>query len=147
MKAPDQFHVGIVTDEFEATKDELAGLFGYEWCADLANTMSVTLPEGARVVDNLCVYSRTAPRIELVRSVPGTAWEADTSGIHHLGYWSDDVAADCALLEARGYRREIAGTGEDGAPYWAYLRPERGPRIELVSRALQPGMEQYWAAP
>ncbi len=29
---------------------------------------------------------------------------------------------------------------------WAYHRSPHGPRIELVSRGLQPGLEQYWSS-
>ena len=66
------------------------------------------------------------------------------SGIHHLGYWSDDVVADAALLVARGYATEATGVRPDGTPVWAYHRSARGPRIELVSRDLAAGLEQYW---
>jgi hypothetical protein len=73
--------------------------------------------------------------------------------IHHLGYWSDDVAADSAVLAVlavlaeRGYALEATGVQPDGVPYWAYHRGASGPRIELVSRTVQAGLEQYWATP
>ena len=82
----------------------------------------------------------SSPRLEIIQAVPGTLWEpAAGSGIHHLGYWSDDVAADSAALEERGYALEAAGQ------VWAYHRNPAGPRIELVNRVVQPGMEAYWA--
>ena len=31
------------------------------------------------------------------------------------------------------------------APYWAYLSASAGPRLEIVSRQLQPMMEHYFA--
>ena len=43
------------------------------------------------------MYSRNAPRVEVIQSVPGTLWvPAVGSGIHHIGYWSDDIARDAA---------------------------------------------------
>jgi hypothetical protein len=66
------------------------------------------------------------------------------SGIHHLGYWSDDVAADSAALEEAGYAHEGSGVGLDGSPAWSYHRSPTGPRIELVSRALEPFMATMW---
>jgi hypothetical protein len=45
---------------------------------------------------------------------------------------------------ARGYAAEATGVRPDGKPVWAYHRSARGPRIELVSRDLAAGLEQYW---
>jgi hypothetical protein len=85
--------------------------------------------------------------VEVIQSVPGTPWvPVPGSGIHHAGYWSDDPTADAALLVSRGYAEEARGVHPDGVPAWTYHRAPSGPRIELVSRALQVGLEQYWAS-
>jgi hypothetical protein len=147
MRAIDQFHAGVVTDDFDATLNELTAVFGYEWSAEVATSIPVLLPEGDAVVELRLVYSRATPRVEIVQSIPGTVWQpAAGSGIHHLGYWSDGVRADCDELQERGYMFEAAGKGQDGTPVWAYLGREGSPRIELVSRALQPGLEMLWAS-
>jgi len=53
------------------------------------------LPDGEATLDLVFTYSKTEPRVEVIQSMPGTLWvPAEDSGIHHLGYWSDDVAAD-----------------------------------------------------
>jgi hypothetical protein len=146
MRAEDQFHIGIVVDDFEATLGALAALFGYEWCDEIGGATPVKLPDGDSVLELWCAYSKTAPRLEIVRSVPGTLWEPVAgSGVHHVGYWSDDVPADSAELARRGFATEAAGTGPDGVPYWAFHRGATGPRIELVSRTVLPAFEQYWA--
>lgn len=146
MNAEDQFHTGIVVDDFEGTLARLTELFGYEWCEEMGAEIPVTLPHGVETLNLRFAYSKTAPRLEIIRPVPGSLWvPAAGSGIHHLGYWSADVAADAAALEARGFAREAAGEGEDGVPYWTYHRTATGPRIELVSRTMQPVMEQYFA--
>ncbi|MFG3293840.1 VOC family protein [Streptomyces sp. NPDC048179] len=146
MKASDQFHVGIVVDDIPAAAAELTALFGYQWCAELGAPAQVSLPGGDTVLDLASTYSMSVPRLELVRSVPGTLWQpAADSGVHHLGYWSDDVAADSAELARRGYATEAVGRRPDGTPYWAFHRGPTGPRVELVTRALQPVLEQYWA--
>ena len=67
------------------------------------------------------------------------------AGLHHIGYWSDDVAADSAKLVQRGYTAEAVSTRSDGTPSWAYHRGATGPRIELVTRMVQPALEQYWS--
>ncbi|MEU6260492.1 VOC family protein [Streptomyces sp. NPDC047043] len=146
MKAADQFHVGIVVDDLAAAAAELSAVFGYEWCAETGAAAKVTLPTGDTVLDLRNVYSTTTPRLELVQSIPGSLWQpAADSGVHHLGYWSDDVAADSADLARHGYEAEAVGTRPDGTPYWAFHCSGTGPRVELVSRQLQPVLEQFWA--
>jgi hypothetical protein len=147
MNPVDQFHVGIVVADFDASLAHLSELFGYSWCPEIALPTEVTLPSGTTVIDLGFVYSAEAPRVEVIRTIPGTLWTpAEGSGIHHLGYWSDDVAADAAALEARGFAAEAAGNRPDGTPVWAYHRSPTGPRIEIVSRDIQPSLEGYWAS-
>ncbi|MEU9286300.1 VOC family protein [Streptomyces sp. NPDC048275] len=145
LKAEDLFHLGIVVEDFEATLAEFSALFGYEWCDEIGGPLPVTLSGGDAVVDIGCVFSRTSPRLEIVRRVPGTLWEPAAGGaVHHVGYWSDDVAADTAELAAQGFVTEATRAGVDGAPF-AFLRSATtGYRVELVSRASQPGLERYW---
>ena len=146
MRAEDQFHVGIVVDDFEGTQEALSALFGYEWCGEIGGPVPVLLPTGRVTLDMGLSYSKTSPRLELVRTIPGSLWvPAAGSGIHHLGYWSDDLTADGAELSRRGFAAEATGLRPDGEPLWAYHRHPDGPRIELVSRTVQPLMEQYWA--
>jgi Glyoxalase/Bleomycin resistance protein/Dioxygenase superfamily len=147
VRSDDQFHVGIVVDDFEASLADLSALFGTTWCPEIALPTEVTLPTGNVVIDLGFVYSVATPRVEVIRTIPGTLWvPVAGSGIHHLGYWSDDVAADAARLEGRGYAAEAAGNRPDGTPVWAYHRHPSGPRIEIVSRSIQPSFEQYWAS-
>ena len=147
MKGADQFHVGIVVDDLDAALAELSELFGYRWCPQIAVETPVRLPAGDIVLDLRFAYSATTPRVEVIHSVPGTPWvEAAGSGIHHVGYWSDDLERDASLLVARGYAEEAAGVRPDGAPIWSSHRSAHGPRIELVSRELEPGLSQYWAS-
>jgi hypothetical protein len=146
MRAEDQFHVGIVVDDFEGTVATLSDLFGYEWCDEMGAATPVRLPTGDDVFHLSFVYSKTSPRLEIIRAVPGTFWQPVVgSTIHHVGYWSDDVAADAADLERRGYVWEASGLRPDGVAYWTFHRNTAGFRTELVSRALQPVLEQYWA--
>jgi hypothetical protein len=142
VRAEDLFHVGIVVDDVEETLAALSALFGYEWGAQMGGPSSVRLASGEEILDLRCTYSITAPRLEIVQSVPGTLWEPVTgSGIHHVGYWSDDVAADAAALVSQGFAAEATGVLPDGAPFWAYHRGPSGPRIELVSRAVAPMLD------
>ncbi|HUJ65726.1 MAG TPA: VOC family protein [Acidimicrobiales bacterium] len=145
MRAADQFHAGIVVDDFEATLEQLSELFGYVWGQEIRTPVPVRLPTGEELLDMGLVYSLTLPRLEIVRSIPGTLWTAPPgSSVHHLGYWSDDIEADSARLAENGYLNEAVGCDGDGNPYWAYHKSSTGPRIELVSRALEPALQGYW---
>ncbi|MBA2947806.1 VOC family protein [Streptomyces himalayensis] len=148
MKAEDQFHLGIVAEDFEATMAVLSSLFRYEWGEEVGGPIPVALPTGEAVLELRCAYSVTTPRLEIIRSIPGTLWEPATgTGIHHIGYWSDDVAADSAELVRHGYVTEATRTGPDGTPFFTFHRSANGFRVELVSRAAQPGLQRCWAVP
>ncbi len=145
MRAEDLFHVGIVVDDLDASLEDYAALFGYEWCDEVHVEQQVLLAEGEETIDFQFRYSRSVPRIEVIQSQPGTLWTpAAGSGIHHLGYWSDDVSRDGWALEQSGCAMEAAGTNESGLQSWAYHRSVQGPRIELVSLGLRPSLEQMW---
>jgi hypothetical protein len=149
-RAADQYHVGIIADDPAATMAQLTQLLGYEWCDPIGGTITVGTPSGDITLEARTWYSRTTPRLEVAQSHPGTVWTPADSGLHHIGFWVDDVAATIAELEQRGYVFEAAGKRPDGVPYWAYLigpagTAAAGPRLEIVSRQLQPMMEHYFA--
>lgn len=148
MRASDLYHVGIVTDDVDGLRDEMSDLLGYEWAQEVTASTPVCMAGVDTVLDLRLVYSRTTPRVELVRSVPDNpVWTpAGGSGVHHLGYWTDDLAADSTDLERRGFVAEALGQEPGGVPMWGYWYREGGPRIELVSRGMQPSMEQSWRA-
>lgn len=148
VNAADQYHVGIVVEDLDSAKAQLSDLFGYLWGPEVASDVTVRLAAETVELNLRLAYSVSEPRVELVQQLPGTLWEpAAGSGVHHLGYWSDDVGADGARLEAAGFAHEASGVAPDGSPVWAYHRSASGPRIELVSRALQPLLASLWAPP
>lgn len=146
LKAEDLFHLGVVTDDLTTTQSEFSQLFGYEWGPEVGGEVAVTLPTGEQVVDLLCAFSITEPRIELVRSAPLPLWEA-VPGIHHLGYWSDDVDADRDEFAGQGYSTEATRLAPDGSLFFAFMRSPSGLLLEFVTRVAEPGMSQCWAVP
>jgi hypothetical protein len=148
VRAHDQYHVGIVVEDLDGAKTQLSDMFGYVWGTEMGGLTMVTLPSGPVELNLRLVYSVTEPRLELVQQIPGTLWEpAAGSGVHHLGFWSDDVAADGVELEAHGFAHEASGVSPDGSAMWAYHRSPTGPRIELVSRVLELVMSPFWTSP
>jgi hypothetical protein len=147
MHAIDQYHVGIVVPDVDAELARLSSLFGYEWTDELRVTVDVAFPTEQREVELVVRYSRATPHLELIQTVPGTLWTpVPDSTLHHLGYWSDDLDADGAELEAAGYSCDGVGLDPAGSAQWSYWSCPDRPRIELVTREVQPFMEALFAA-
>ena len=73
-----------------------------------------------------------APRIELLEGSPGSVWAPERGlHVHHTAYWSDDVAGDCARLQAEGWTIERTTFDEQRPKAFVYLVRE-GQRIEFV---------------
>ena len=146
MRSGDQFHVGIVVDDLDRALGDLTESFGYRWADEIHVDQPVQLPDGPTTVEFRFRYSCDEPHVEVIEARAGTLWvPARDSGIHHLGYWSDDLAADADALGAAGYEFEATGDGPDGSPMWSYHRSPNGPRIELVDRAIEPLMAALWS--
>jgi hypothetical protein len=146
MKPKDLYHTGLVVEDIDATMRWFTEVAGYEWCDQFAGEQVVQLPSGERKVQFRGVYSLSEPRLELVGTVPDTLWQPTNAGVHHLGYWSDDVDGDVATLAANGVQLEAWSLLPNGSSLWAYCRAASGTRVELVSRVLEPAMSAWWTA-
>ena len=136
----------MVVDDLDAALTKFSETFGYLWSDAFEGRVQVWLPDGDREILLRFVYSRSVPRIEVIQAIENTVWVPSAgSGIHHLGYWSDDVEGDAARLERSGFVVEALGRVPNGAAPWSYYRAPGGIRIELVDRALQPLLERLWS--
>ena len=134
----DLYHVGLIVEDIDAAARRLTAVSGYGWTTPVEYTLAVTTADGDYEVPFKFVYSLQEPHLELVQHVPGTIWAATPgSAAHHLGYWTDDLAATAAALETAGYRQEARPSGVELAMFAYYLDPT-GVRIEIVDRALFP---------
>ncbi len=147
MKAEYLYHTGIVVDDLEATMERLAKVAGYTWTDIVSVVQEAVTPAGDVTIPMKMVYSGADPRLELLQTVPGTVWTPADSGVHHVGYWSDDVESDLATLESNGMALEVKSYNPDGSGtlLWAYAKGSTGPRIELVSRNMEPFIAYWWA--
>ena len=145
MKPEDLYHTGIVVEDFDAALPWFTDVVGYRWCDELAVDQDVWTPEGERTVPIRFAYSMSEPRLEVLQAVPGTVWVPSSSGAHHLGFWSDDVDGDIEMLVGNGLHVEVRAPMPDGSSLWAYCHGPFGPRVELVSRSLEPMMADWFA--
>jgi len=145
----DFYHFGIVAADFEATCAELSATMGLEWASVQHRVFEVRQPNGIVGADFRVTYSLTGPpHFEVIEATPGTIWSDSDGGVHHLGYWSDDLAADSAALSAAGYEWEATYHHQDepgpfGFTY--HTLPTSGMRIELVDRGRKPAFDQWMA--
>ena len=146
MRADALYHSGIVVEDFDATLEWFTRVAGYQWGELFAGDVTVSTPAGDVVVPMRIAYSVDEPRLEILQAAEGTLWMPADSGVHHLGYWSDDVDADLATLLAEGLTLEAVAPMPDGSALWAYCKPPTGPRIELVSRVIEPALTEMFAA-
>jgi catechol 2,3-dioxygenase-like lactoylglutathione lyase family enzyme len=147
VKPENLYHSGIVVDDLDATLDWFTKVAGYRWTDVVEVDQVAQTPDGEITIPMRMAYSGSAPRLEILQTAPGTIWVPADSGVHHLGYWSDDVESDLATLEANGMRYEVKSYNPDGSGtlLWAYCKRSTGPRIELVSRAMEPFIEYWWS--
>ena len=144
MSPDDLYHSGIVVDDFEGTLEWTAATYGYRWCEPVDARTVVRFPDGEREIRMHITYSMDEPRLEIIEAVPGTLWEPADSGLHHLGFWSDDVDRDVTQLLAAGMALDATGVFPDGSTMWAYCSAPGRPRTELVSSAMRPGLTEWF---
>ena len=147
MKPTDLYHAGIVVDDFDDALTRFSQTLGYQWCEPVSIDQIITTPAGEQTVPMRIVYSVDEPRIEILQTIPGTIWTPADSGIHHLGYWSDDVDADVASLLANGMELEASTPLADGSPLFAYCHAPGRTRVELVNRVMEPMMSEWFSQP
>jgi Glyoxalase/Bleomycin resistance protein/Dioxygenase superfamily len=143
MKPVDLYHVGIVVDDFDETVARFSVTHGYRWCEPVSIEQLITTPAGEQTVPMRLVYSVDEPRIEILQTITGTIWTPADSGIHHLGYWSDDVDADVTSLVATGMELEATTLLDDGSKLFAYCNAPGRTRIELVNRVMEPIISEW----
>src|SRR4029079_6945245 len=143
------FHIGVLVDDLESSMAKLGDGFGLAWAKVVSRQQLVWTPgEGQQTTPLRFTYSRQGPnRIELLEGAPGSVWGAARSaGVHHIGVWTDDVAAEVARLVGLGWTLEAAQQRpEDGYGAMAYVRSPDGTLLEAVDARHKARFERWWA--
>lgn len=144
------YHTGIRVPDLDAAMAEMGETLGVTW-ADVRETdgQAVWTPEsGQQHVPLRYVYSCEGPQhIELLEGAPGSIWDgSDDPGVHHVGVWVDDVAAETQRCLGHGWQLAASQAApEDGYGVFTYVVPPSGPIVELVLAAIRPAFETWWA--
>ena len=142
------YHWGIVATDFDAMCDELGAVCGLTWAKVVRRRFSVLEPDGVKEVDFRLTYSlQGPPHYEVLEASEGTVWDPSTAGgLHHLGFWSQDLTADADRLTAAGYPVRVTADTPDGRPAgFTYHRLAGGLLLELVDIARKEAYDTWMA--
>ncbi len=139
MRPANLFYTADVVDDLIAVQQLYTETVGQRWNAITESRCPIETSTGPNSVVLRWSFSTEdlGHRVRLIQSVPGTMWLPADSGLHHHGYWSDDVDADVRALEASGATLEVRSRMPDGRTAWAYCRSPAGIRLEFVDRSQQ----------
>jgi hypothetical protein len=144
LRPEDLYHTGIVVPDLDAAMARLSALAGYRWITPLSYTLPFRTATGTRELTSTIVYSVQSPHVELLQEVPGSPWTAAPgNSVHHLGYFTDNLAETGQMLERNGFTFEMTAvvaqpSSESDLALFAYYIDAFGTRIEIVDRALFP---------
>jgi catechol 2,3-dioxygenase-like lactoylglutathione lyase family enzyme len=108
------WHIGIAVPDLEKGQKELGEVFGLRWRP--ARVRKLTLIEAAgRPYEVEChvAFSLGGPfAVEVWQAIPGAPLDMpEAGGVHHIGYWADNLAAEAKQLDTPGYASyAMAGT-------------------------------------
>lgn len=145
LRPEDLYHTGVAVPDLDAEMARLSAVAGYRWITPQTYTLPMRTVTGTRELTMTFVYSLQSPHIELVQEIPGTPWMAvPGNAIHHLGYFTDDLAGTGRMLHDNGYSLEAtAAVPDSDLALFAYYVDASGARIEIVDRALFPDFDAF----
>lgn len=146
MGVSEMYHVGIVVPDLDAGCARFTELLGITWGPVVARDVELQAEDGSDLIEmhRVC-YSTAPPYIELMQELPGSTWVCNEfSNIHHIGFWSDALAADSLALSANACPLETSGRAGENAPIgYANHRDPLGVRIEYVDSAQRELLEAF----
>lgn len=137
----DLFEVALIVPNLEAAMHHFHDAFGYTFSSILEGVLPMRDASGQDSSPPLrMVVSRELPYLELVEAQPGTPLAAPAgTGLHHLGYYVDDLRGETERLQALGCDLQAAGVADGQSPEgWVYVRMHDGTVVELVDRTSAP---------
>ena len=99
------WHIGVAIDDLEKGKAEFTDVFGLSWRPARVRVLTLTDAHGAgHEIECQVTFSQGGPfAVELWEAIPGTPLAAPPGGgVHHIGYWVDDMVREKARLSALG---------------------------------------------
>jgi Glyoxalase/Bleomycin resistance protein/Dioxygenase superfamily len=142
-------HIGIAVDNLDTAMLSVGAQLGLTWATPQLRRLSAFWCGRPFEAEIWVTWSREGPpHVELVCGGSGTPWETGHGDVlHHLAYWTDDLAVEVERLRRDGCELELTGAAASGAPStFAYVRRPAGLRIELMDRAVMEATFDGWLA-
>lgn len=139
----DLFHIGIIVPNIQKGMLELSSRFGVTWPREPRTSKTlIRTKEGTSPITISGVYSTEGPPwFEVFEAVPGSLWAAQSSNIHHMGFFVDNLDDEIERLVAEGNELEMEAVDENGNRIsGCYLSTELNIRLEIVDASLREGM-------
>jgi catechol 2,3-dioxygenase-like lactoylglutathione lyase family enzyme len=140
MAPGDLFEIGLIVPNLEESIEYFHQAFGYTFSPIVEGVLPNRGPEGDRTPQMRMAVSREHPQIELMETMAGTSMIPPAgTGLHHLGYYVDDLAGESERLAGLGLPFVRSGLAGDTAPAgWVYHQMTDGTLIEIVDRQTAP---------
>lgn len=130
------YHVCFAVPDLEAAMGELSAALGVRWGEPIRGRLETW--------DYSLVFSREAPHIELISSVPGSPWETDSPHFHHMGFWAHCL--DATLDKWHDAGGEMFYDSRPAGRSFGYVDlPASGVRVEAVDEAQRASFLSTWA--
>ena len=144
------YHTGIRVPNLEQAMEEMGPALGITWADARDNPrQDIWTPErGSFTLPLKFVYSCEGPQhVELLEGPAGSIWDGrEDPGVHHIGVWVADVAAETEAVLAKGWTCAAAHKSPElGYGTFTYVVPPNGTIVELVNEAVLPHFEKWWA--
>jgi catechol 2,3-dioxygenase-like lactoylglutathione lyase family enzyme len=142
------YHVGYVVQNLEDAMAQFGEAIGARWVDHHVHARYLDAGGGIVDVDLHTSFTLDGPvHIELIEDAPGTIWQLGAGpAIHHIGLWTDDVAAEAERLVASGMPVVAGGLDNDDPAvpgYFSYHDNPQGGKVELVHIDKQRGMHDW----
>jgi hypothetical protein len=112
------FHTGIIVDDLGTAMASWGVALGLHWAPPKTATTPMRCPDGVMEREVRFSYSVEGPHhIELLQQVDPSPYLSLTGGrhIHHLGYYTRDLAGQSRRLEELGFPCELSGVAPGAA--------------------------------
>jgi catechol 2,3-dioxygenase-like lactoylglutathione lyase family enzyme len=100
------WHIGIAVPDLEQGKKEPGDVFGLSWRPTRVRRLTlIDADRRPQAAECHVAFSLGGPfAVEVWQAIPGTPLDMpESGGVHHIGYWADDMAAEARRLDALGF--------------------------------------------
>ena len=127
------YHIALVVEDVEQAMTEIGEALHLTWAAVQRRTTLTDYRGETTSIDMCFTYSlQGPPYLELLERREGTMF--GHLGLHHIGVWTDDPAAESTRLDALGWAKESVSIRPDGSWTGALFHIGTGDlRVEVVN--------------